>query len=402
MKAVVHANLITPIDCGYPLRGKALGEVQTIDDAAVLLDDTGKILAVGETTALKSEIDSAVEVIDAKGRLMTPGLIDCHTHFAFVGDRSSEFHMRCAGASYQDIAASGGGIKRSMQQLRAANLEDLTTSAIEHLNWMRACGTVACEGKTGYGLSLEAEQKTLLAMQQASDQTGIPVSKTLLALHAIPPQFDSESAYTEYVLKELIPKLNGMFNSVDIFVENGYFSSESLRSLKAAISERTDLRVHLDQFSDQGGVSLAVELGARSVDHLEYTGAAGIAALANSNTFATLLPTSVFALGKSKYAAAREMIDAGCAVCLATDFNPGSSPSPSLPFAMSLACLQMHLTANEALNSCTLNAAYNLGIEKTFGSIESGKSPGLIVWDCNKLEELAYWIGRNLVAAILA
>ncbi len=337
---------------------------------------------------------------DCGGRLLTPGLIDAHTHLIFGGCRAGEFVQRCQGATYEQIAAAGGGIRSTLRQTSECN--DLVAIGRKHLDWMLANGTTTLEAKSGYAMTSVGEIAILEAYAELSQQGPQRIVPTLLGLHAVPSGID-RAAWVEEVCDNLIPEMarRGLAKYVDAFVEQGYFTPDDARLLASAAGQAgLRMRLHVDQLTSGGGAELAASLGAATADHLEQTGAAGIAALAESNTMPVLLPASVYALRKSKYPDARAMIDAGLPVVLATDFNPGSSPTPSLPFVMNLACVMMGMSPAEALSACTINAAASLGLESEIGSIEVGKYADLVLWDADDPAQIAYWIGAPLVRRV--
>lgn len=337
---------------------------------------------------------------DCGGRLLTPGLIDAHTHLIFGGCRAGEFVQRCQGATYEQIAASGGGIRSTLRQ--TAECDDFVAIGRKHLDWMLANGTTTLEAKSGYAMTSAGEIAILEAYAELNQQGPQRIVPTLLGLHAVPAGMDRETWVAE-VCEQLIPEVarRGLAKYVDAFVEHGYFSAEDARLLAFAAGKAgLGMRLHVDQLTSGGGAELAVELGAATADHLEQTSADGIAALAASNTMPVLLPASVYALRKSRYPDARAMIDAGLPVVVATDFNPGSSPTPSLPFVMNLACVMMGMSPAEALSACTINAAASLGLDAEIGSIEVGKLADLVLWDTDEPAHLAYWIGAPLVKQV--
>ncbi len=380
----------------------AAKNLEIYDDAALLIED-GKIVAAGFRSEVERLAHSA-DIFDARKRLVTPGLIDAHAHLVFAGNRANEFQMRSEGATYEEIAASGGGILSTVKATRAATEDDLVALGKKRIDWMVRNGTTRIEAKTGYGLDIESELKCLRAIARIEKETGVSISKTLLALHAVPPEFaGNKNGYVQYALNEILPAAMALEDSarpqwVDIFFENDYFDHEDARRLAtAAMQYGLGLKMHVDQLSDGNGAALAAELGAVSADHLENSNVLGIEALAKSGTVPILLPASVFCLGKSKYPDARRMLDAGLPTVLASDFNPGSSPTPSLPFAMSLGCTQMKMTPMEALAGCTVHAAKSLGLTAKVGSLEPGKSADLVIWDCDDEREIPYWVGAPVV-----
>lgn len=366
---------------------------RVLEHAALAVDD-GKIAWIGRSEELREPITE-----DAGGRLVTPGLIDAHTHLVFGGNRSDEFAKRAGGASYEEIAAAGGGIRNTVAKTRAAGEDELAEAALVRARWMLANGTTGFEAKTGYGLEIDAELKCLGALRRVVEQTGMRSSATLLPFHAVPPEFDSKADYVEYALEEMLPAVLQVAAEVewlDAFVEHGYFDSGDVERL-AASARRYDLglRLHVDQLCDSKGAALAARVGAKTADHLEQTGADGIRAMAAAGTVPILLPASVFALGKAKYPDSRAMLDAGLPVVLATDFNPGSAPTPSLPFAMALACTHMRMSPDEALAATTVHAANSLEWEA--GTLEVGARADFVVWDLGHEHELAYWIAAPVV-----
>lgn len=372
-------------------RGAAMSDLALRDGVDVRIAD-GRIAEIGSGLSGDGQ--------DCGGRLLTPGLIDAHTHLIFGGCRAGEFAQRCQGATYEQIAASGGGIRSTLRQ--TAECDNLVAIGRKHLDWMLANGTTTLEAKSGYAMNSAGEIAILEAYRELASQGPQRIVPTLLGLHAIPSGMDRE-AWVEEVCEQLIPEVarRGLAKYVDAFVEHGYFTPDDARSLEHAAGRAgLGMRLHVDQLTSGTGAELAVELGAATADHLEQTSAAGIAALARSNTMPVLLPASVYALRKSRYPDARAMIDAGLPVVLATDFNPGSSPTPSLPFVMNLACVMMGMSPAEALSACTINAAASLGLDAEIGSIEVGKRADLVLWDTDEPAHLAYWIGAPLVKRV--
>lgn len=375
--------------------GPEMRDLGVIRNASMIVRD-GRVVATGHQSeieaAFEREAPDIEEVLDCGGRAVTPGLVDAHTHPVWSGDRIDEFEMRSAGATYEQIAAAGGGIRSSVQQTRAASTEELKAKFDRHCQWFLANGTTTIEAKSGYGLDLETELRMLQVLNQPASLRVVP---TVLAAHAV---FDgSKAEYVETICNEILPAVPPLAEYMDIFVEQNYFDNEDARKISwMARSLGMGLRMHVDQLTNSGGAALAVELGAETADHLEQTDTAGIAALAVSKTMPVLLPASVYALGKTKYPAAREMIEAGLPVVLATDFNPGSSPTPSLPMAMSLACTQMKMTPGEALTACTINAAWSLGRGSEIGSLETGKIADFVVWDAVDWREIVVHFGTSL------
>ena len=381
-------QVATPSGTGAPLRGGDLGRVDVIEDAYVLVDG-GEIADVGRMRELGAAIGD-VEELDGRGRCAVPGLVDCHTHAAFAGDRVEEFALRAGGASYEELHAAGGGILSTVRATRAAGEDGLRVAVERHRRSMLRTGTTTFEAKSGYGLDRETELASLRAIAAAG---GIP---TWLGAHAVPPEFDDADAYLDFALTEVLPEAAKLAEAADVFVERGAFDvKQARRYLEACKAEGLALRLHGDQFTEAGAVPLAVELGARSVDHLEATTDVGIRPLAASNTAAVLLPASALFLGRPM-PPGRALVDAGAAVALATDFNPGSAFTESLPLVCSLACTQMTLAPGEALAACTVNAAHVLGRSARKGRIAPGFDADLLLLDVPDWRYLAYHLGGDL------
>jgi imidazolonepropionase len=378
-----------------PLRGSALRGVSVLEDGYVLCED-GVIAAVGSMAELDSGLlpEDVVE-LDGRGRAAIPGLVDCHTHACFAGDRVGEFELRSSGASYEELHAAGGGIFATVTATRAAGPEVLAAAVRRHRARMVARGTTTFEAKSGYGLDRDTELAQLRAVAAAG---GVP---TWLGAHALPPEFRDADAYLDFALAEVLPEAARIAEAADVFLERGAFDAASARRYLAACREAgLALRLHADQFSEGGGVPLAVELGARSVDHLEATGSDGVRTLAESDVAAVLLPVAALFLGRPM-PPARALVDAGAIVALATDFNPGSAFCESLPLVMSLACTQLGLSPAEALVACTANAAYVLGRAERLGRIAEGYAADVVVLDYPDWRYLAYHLGGEHVAAVV-
>jgi imidazolonepropionase len=385
------AQVATPAGRDAPLRGRDLGEVDVVDDAYVLCED-GMVAAVGRMRDL-GPLDGDVREVDGGGRCAIPGLVDCHTHAAFGGDRVDEFSLRAGGASYEELHARGGGILSTVRATRAAGEDGLRAAVERHRGWMLAQGTTTFEAKSGYGLDRETELASLRAIRAAG---GIP---TWLGAHAVPPEFDGDAdAYLDFALADVLPEAAQIAEAADVFLERGAFTADQARRyLDACRSAGLALRLHGDQFTEQGAIPLAVELGARSVDHLEATGPDGVRALAASDVVGVLLPASALFIGRPM-PPARALVDAGAAVALATDFNPGSAFCESLPLCCSLAATQLKLAPAEALAACTVNAAHVLGRAEQVGRIAPGYRADLVLLDAPDWRYLAYHLGGQLVA----
>jgi len=337
-----------------------------------------------------------LEIVDATGCVVLPGFVDAHTHLVFAGNRLDEMAMRSAGATYAEIAAAGGGIRSTVAKTRAASEEELVEIAFRHANRFLANGTTTIEAKSGYGLDLETELRILRAMREADSLTRLSILPTYLGAHAFPAEFTSETdAYVESILSTIdLVAEQSLALWCDVFVEEGYFSADHARRIAVRAHQAgLRMRMHVDQFADSGGAALAAELGADSADHLEYTSTAGIEELARAGVVPVLLPASVYCLGLLRYPAAREMIDRGLPVVVATDFNPGSSPTFSMPFVTSLACTQMRMTPEEALTAATINPAYSLAVGDRVGSLEQGKQANFTIWPCQDWREIVYHPG---------
>jgi len=386
-------QLATPAGVAAPLRGNPLGEVDVIENAYVLCAG-GSIEAVGRMGDLPS-LDGEVEEVDGRGLCAIPGLVDCHTHACFAGDRVEEFALRSAGASYEELHAAGGGIMSTVRATRAAGSEELSAAVRRHRSWMLRAGTTTFESKSGYGLDRDTELASLNAIRS---EGGIP---TWLGAHAVPPEYDDADVYLDFLLAEVLPDAARVAEAADVFVERGAFDvAQARRYLTACAEAGLALRLHADQFTEQGAVPLAIELGARSVDHLEATGGAGVAALGTSDVAAVLLPASALFLARPM-PPARALVDAGAIVALATDFNPGSAFCESLPLVCSLAATQLKLSPAEALAACTVNAAHVLGRSEGIGRLAPGYDADIVLLEASDWRYLAYHLGGNLVTKVV-
>jgi imidazolonepropionase len=408
--AVLNASqLVTLSGPRRPRVGIELSEVGIIRDGGMLVRD-GKIERVGPSDEIEKNVGDA-EVVDAGARVVMPGFVDAHTHLVFAGNRLEDFERRSRGETYEQIAKAGGGIWSTVEKTRAASVADLLAQAKRHANWFLRCGTTTMEAKSGYGLTPDAELKILHVLRQlniSAQALGIPgghpavgremlpeIVPTFLGAHAVPRENSSEE-YVELVISEMLPRVAAekLAEFCDVFCERGYFNiDQSRKILSAAKRVGLSLRGHVDQLTNSGGAKLMAEMGATTADHLEQTDEQGIAALKKANVQPVLLPGSVYALGSSRYPRAREMIEAGLAVVLATDFNPGSSPTPSMPMVQSLACTQMKISPAEAITASTVNAAYTVNRGEKIGTLEPGKLANFVIFDCEDYRELPYWFG---------
>ena len=387
------AQLATPRGTDAPLRGAALADVVVLEDAYVLCRDR-TIEAVGRMQDLQP-LDGDVEELDARGMCAVPGLIDCHTHACFAGDRVEEFALRAAGATYEQLHGAGGGIMATVGATRAAGEAALAEAVRTHRAWMLRGGTTTFEAKSGYGLDHDTELASLRAIVEAG---GVP---TWLGAHAVPPEFPDADAYLDFAIADVLPAAAQLAEAADVFLERGAFdAAESRRYLEACAAAGLTLRLHGDQFTESGAVALAIELGARSIDHLEATGEDGVRALAASRVTAVLLPASALFLGRSM-PPARALVDAGASVALATDFNPGSAFCESLPFVCSLAATQLRLSPAEALSACTVNAAHVLGRADRLGRLAPGYAADIVLLDAPDWRYLAYHLAGKVVGGVV-
>ena len=374
--------------------GVEMRELGIVEDGALLVRD-GRIAAAGPRAAVEPLCSAATEAIDAGGRIVLPGFVDAHTHPVFAGTRADEFEQRAQGATYAEIAARGGGIRSTVRRTRAASEAELLASARRYADWFHRGGTTTIEAKSGYGLSLDAETKILRVIDLLGPECGLRTVSTFLGAHEVPEEYRGHiDDYVELVVHEMLPGVQA--ENCDVFCEPNVFPvAQARRVLLAAKQRGLGLRVHADQFSPDYGSTLAAEVGAATADHLEATTPAGLEALRAAGVQPVLLPASVYNLGSTHYPAARRMIDLGLPVVLATDFNPGSSPTTSMPLVLSLACTQMKMTPAEAITAATVNAAYSLGRGGEIGSLEPGKLADFAIHDCADYRELPYFFGRD-------
>jgi imidazolonepropionase len=387
------AQLVTAPEGDAPRRGRALAAIDVLEDA-YLLCRGGMVEALGRMRDLRS-LDRDVEELDGRGLAAIPGLVDCHTHACFAGDRVEEFSLRAAGASYEELHAAGGGILSTARATRAAGEGGLREAVRRHVGWMLRFGTTTAEVKSGYGLDRETELASLRAIRA---EGAIP---TWLGAHAVPPEFDDADAYLEFALADVLPQAAPLAEAADVFLERGAFdAAQARRYLEACRGAGLELRLHGDQFTEAGAIPLAVELAARSVDHLEATGDGGVRALAASDVVGVLLPVSALFLGRPM-PPARALVEAGAAVALATDFNPGSAFCESLPLVSSVAATQLRMSPEEALVACTVNAAHVLGRADRIGRLAPGFAADCVLLDAPDWRHLAYHLGGDLVHTVV-
>jgi len=394
--AVVNCGqLVTLAGSPGPRTGAALRELAIIKDGATLIRD-GRIDRVGSYADIKPLMRPETQVVDAAGRVVTPGFVDAHTHLVFGGNRADEFEQRIAGKTYQEIAAAGGGIQSTVAKTRAASEEQLLSSAQMRLQWMRRSGTTTLEAKSGYGLSLKDELKTLAVLRRLHQEGPQQIVSTVLAAHTVPAEYREKRAdYLSLVIDEILPAVAAQESAqyCDAFCDEHAFTLAETRTVFARAKQLGfGLRLHAEQFHADGGAALAAEFGAVTADHLESTQPASFAALRAAGVQPVLLPASVFCIGHQRYPDARGMIAAGLAPVLATDFNPGSSPTTSLPFVMSLACVSMRMLPSESLTAVTVNAACSLGLGNEIGSLEAGKRADVLIHEFNDYREIAYFV----------
>ena len=388
-----------------PRKGSEMSELGLIEDGSLWIEE-GRIEALGTTLQLKqlyeSKIGEAI-VINAEGRLMTPGLVDPHTHFVYGGSREEEFEQRLQGSTYMEIMNAGGGIHSTSKKTDEATFSQLLNEASARLNLFLQHGVTTIEGKSGYGTTLETELKQLKVMKALNERHPIDIISTFMGAHAIPKSFAGmEEKYVETVIQDMLPAIveEGLAEFIDVFCEKDVFSIEqSKRILMAGSACGLIPKIHADEIVATGGAELAAEIGAISAEHLLKTEVAGMKAMADAGVIACLLPATALFLGEEP-AAARKMIDLGVPVAISTDCNPGSSPTVSMPLVMNLACLLMKMTPAEALTAATYNAACAIKREEHIGSIERGKQADLVLWDVSSYRELQYLFGINHVHSV--
>ncbi|PZR20150.1 MAG: imidazolonepropionase [Citrobacter freundii] len=405
MPTTLFKNIETLAGIGnpsQPLRGSALSALSTINNAYLLVEDN-EIAAFGPMQDLK--IEGAGDTIDASGRFLLPAWCDSHTHLVFAASREEEFVDKLKGLTYAEIAAKGGGILNSARKLQATSEDELFNSAWKRLEELARWGTGAVEIKSGYGLTVEAELKMLRVIKRLKERSPLSIKATFLGAHTYPPEFrDDHAGYIHSIIHEMLPVIarEKLADYIDVFCENGFFSPAETETIcLAGMQYGLKPKIHANQLNLSGGVEVGVKLNAVSVDHLETMNEETIRLLASSNTIATMLPTAAFFL-RMPYQPARQMIDAGCAVALATDFNPGSSPSGNMNLLLSMSCIQMKMLPEEAINAATINGAFAMELNQQLGSIATGKKASLILTkEIPSLAYLPYAFGNTLVERVM-
>lgn len=395
---IANCRLVTPVGHSA-VKGKAMGELKTVDDAFIMVKD-GVIAATGSMADFAVPKGFEGEVLDVKGRAVLPGFVDSHTHLVFGGYRPDEFSWRLKGDTYMSIMERGGGIQSTVNATRGESLENLVEKAQWFVDRMSAMGVTTVEAKSGYGLDTATEVKMLDAINALAEREDqkLNIVATFLGAHAVPKEYAGRtSEYCDLIIDEMLPAVKGKARFFDIFTEKNVFEIEdSRRLLEAAGKAGFDLKLHADEIVPLGGAELAAEVGAVSADHLLHISDEGIRRMAEAGVVATVLPLTAFAL-KEPYAPARKMIDEGCAVALATDLNPGSCFSGSIPLTIALACIYMKMSVEEVITALTLNGAAAVGMAGEVGSIEAGKRGDLVVLEFDNINMLPYYVGMNCV-----
>ncbi len=423
MKAdlIIHnSQVLTCASNGKPKRRAEMQDVGLIENGAVAVSG-GKIISVGKSEEVLREFESE-NTLDAGERVVSPGFVECHTHIVFAGNRLNEFELKIKGADYLEILQNGGGIISTVRQTRDASFQDLVIQSGKRLDKMLALGVTTAEVKTGYGLDTATEFKMLETILELDRLHAIELLPTFLPAHAVPPEFkENPDEYVDLICREMLPKLyewreyayidvdqiNFDYTRskpffVDVFCERNAFDLvQSRKVLETAKNLGFKLKAHVDEFTNLGGARMAIELGATSIDHLDAISGEEIALLAESDTIGVVTPTVNFNFGSAEFADARKFIDAGCAVALSTDYNPGSAPCPSLPNAMAIACRYQKLLPSEAFNAATVNAAFAVALGEKTGSLEAGKQADILIFDTKDFREIAYEFGGNCIQTVL-
>ena len=403
---IKHASqLVTVAGENGPRIREGMSDLGLIEDGSVWIEN-GEIVAVGMTSELEAlfgKRENEADIVDATGRLVTPGLVDPHTHVAYGGSREREFEMRLEGATYMDIMNSGGGIHATTRMTREATEDELVAQTTRRLDSFLAHGVTTVEGKSGYGLDLETELKQLRAMKRLNETHPIDLVATFMGAHAVPQEFKGrEDEYIDVLVNDMLPRVAeenlAVFN--DVFCEVGVFTPEqSERILEAGKKLGLTPKIHADEIESYGGAELAAKVGAISAEHLLKASEDGVRLMAEAGVIACLLPATALYL-REEAAKGRAMIDAGVAVAISTDCNPGSSPTTSMPLVMNLACISMRLTPAEALVAATMNAACAIQMQDRVGSLEVGKQGDIVMWNVSNYQELQYLFGVNHVGSV--
>ncbi|MEK6325531.1 MAG: imidazolonepropionase [Acidobacteriota bacterium] len=407
MSELIIENVFQLVTLAGPARPRAGAEMRDLaifNDGAVLARD-GVIVAVGAASEVELQAGANALRIDARHSVVMPGFVDAHTHPVFAGTREDEYEKRVSGLTYQQIASQGGGIRSTVRKTREASEDELFEMALPRVRWLLEHGTTTIEAKSGYGLTVDDEVKILRVIQRLNAETPLELIPTFLGAHEIPDEYrDARADYIRLVTDEMLPRVaaEGLAHYSDVFCESHVFTvDESRLVLARAKALGLGVRLHAEQLSLSGGAGLAGELGAATADHLEWIDDEGITALARKGVIAVLLPGAVFNLGLTRYAPARAMIEAGVAIALATDFNPGSSPTPSMQMILSIACTQMQMSPAEAVTAATINGAYSLDCGARLGSLEPGKQADLVVFDCRDYRQIPYFFGVNHASVVI-
>lgn len=389
--------------CTGPARGTESADPAGVLHGAAVAVQGGRIAAIGPEAQVLADFPNATRV-HCDGMTLTPGFVDSHTHAVFGRYRTDEYALRCTGVPYMEIARRGGGINASVRDLRARSEDELVEMALPRLGEMLRGGTTTAEVKSGYGLSTESELKTLRAIRRLNEMQPIELIPTFLGGHEVPPEYrEHRAAYVDLLVEEMIPAVAeaGLARFCDVFMEPGVFGrDETERILRAGLAHGLRPKLHADELEGSGGAELAAELGAASADHLGDISEAGIAALAASATVATLLPATLFFLGRPRWAPGRALLDAGATVALATDFNPGSSPTPSMHFVLTAACSRMGMSPAESLRAATAGGAAALELAEGSGTLAPGAPADLVLWRASSAGEIPYRLAAPIVEGV--